>query len=759
MAMDALRAHLGWWRSLLRQGGAARGDLAGALTVALVLPTIEGGYGLIAFAPLGPEQAQVGFLLGALAAAVASVVTFIAGARGPQLSGSGAALALLLPALFATLLSDPRFLAPDGRPAIASLVGFAALGVALAGLLQIGLAALKLSGLARYVPYPVHAGYMNGAAVLMIGAMLPHFLGLPTSAVTFDPGLAHPLAPVVALAALVVALRPPPWTRRVPPYLAALLAATLLHHALALTPLAEWLGPMFSAPEFRLPGLEVMAPLAGHLRDGLLADMVWPLLQFSAAIAIVSSLQTALAASTVDELIRERRDIEREILGQGMANVTVGILGALPTSGSTTRSKMAIDAGARTRAARLLFGIGILLALAYGLQFMILVPMAAIAGVLVAVAYSLVDAWTRRATTVLYRHARVGHVPKSLAQSYAVMLIVAGVTVFVSLPLAILLGTLIAMLMFIRSNAKPPIRQVVHADRRRSRTVRPAAEAELLRRHGNRIALIELDGALFFGTADAADQAIEKLAHTSDQIVIDFERVSDVDASGARVLLQAADSVQRAGKQLLLAGFSPRDPRASMIHEMDVDGRLADAQFFPDADSALECAESRLLATLAPQAAEGEPLRLEDTLLAARLSPQESALLASLMTERHVAKGEAIFRRGQPGDAMYVSLRGQVGIWMPADRVKANDGRARRMVSYAPGVVFGEIGLLEGRTRSADAIAEADATILELPRAHYEWLAAEHPAVMGKLLANIGLLLSSRVRALTEELETAQAAQ
>jgi CRP-like cAMP-binding protein len=75
-------------------------------------------------------------------------------------------------------------------------------------------------------------------------------------------------------------------------------------------------------------------------------------------------------------------------------------------------------------------------------------------------------------------------------------------------------------------------------------------------------------------------------------------------------------------------------------------------------------------------------------------------------------------------------------------------------VSYAPGVAFGEMGLLQGRPRSADALAEENALVLELPRAGYERIAEEHPALLSKMLLNLGLLLSSRVRALTEELET-----
>ena len=76
------------------------------------------------------------------------------------------------------------------------------------------------------------------------------------------------------------------------------------------------------------------------------------------------------------------------------------------------------------------------------------------------------------------------------------------------------------------------------------------------------------------------------------------------------------------------------------------------------------------------------------------------------------------------------------------------------MVTYAPGVAFGEIGLLQGRPRSADAIAEDDAVVLELHRAGYERIGVEHPALLAKMLLNLGLLLASRVRALTDELET-----
>lgn len=738
-----------WWPSLARRDGVARGDIAGALTAAMVLPAVEGGYGLIAYAPLGADLAQNGFLLGAFTAGVASIASMLAGGRGPLLSGSSAALALLVSSLIGALILDSRLLGADGRPFLPTILAFVGLGVVLAGLLQVALAAMNLGRLVHFVSFPVHAGYINGAAVLMAGAMLPHALGLPGTPGQFDLRQAQWLAPLVAATALLAALRAPAWTRPVPPYLLALAAATGLHHLLAATPLASGLGPLLSVPEFHWPAVDVLAPLPDHVRNGLLPAMAWPLLQFALAVAMMSSLQSALAGSTIDELTQKRHSSERELLAQGVANIAVGAIGAPPSAASTTRSKLNLDAGGRTAMSRLLFGVGLLAALALGLRFMDIVPMAAIAGVFFAVAIGLVDDWTRGATAMLWREAREGRLPVRLAGSYAAMLLVAAVTVAVSLPAAIALGTLVAMVMFIRSNTRPAVRRRLHADRRTSRKVRPHEEAELLRRHGRRIALLELDGALFFGTAEAADEAIEELAAGSDVIVLDFDRVIDVDASGARVLLHAADYVHRQGRRLLIAGLGPEDPRLRMIRDMDVHGRLQHVAFFADADRALEAAEEALLAQLAGPARDRPALTLAQTLLGAGLEDDELSLLSSRMVERRIAKGEFVFRRGDPGDAMYVSLRGPIGIWLPA----GDSGPGRRMVTYAPGVAFGEIGLLQGRPRSADAIAEDDAIVLELDRAAYERIRAEHPALLAKLLLNLGLLLASRVRALTDELE------
>ncbi len=762
-------APIGWRASLRHRCGALRGDLAGGVTAALVLPAVEGSYGLVAFAALGPDLVPLGFLLGALTAAAGTLVTLLAGGRGPLLSGCSAALALLTASLIGWLIADARFTGADGRPLLPLLLSFVGLGLVLAGVLQVAAARLRLGALVRYIPYPVYAGYMIGVALLMVIAMLPHLAGLPPgaalSSVVHEPQRLQWLAPVVAAVALWFSLKPRAGTGRLPAYLSGLLAAALLHHALARTPLAGELGPLFEAPAFAWPRADTLAPVLQHLGDGLLADKIGVVLLFAAAVALMSTLQSTLSASVVDELTHARRDGDRELQAQGVANIVLGAIGALPSAGATARSKVSLDAGACSSASRAVFAVALLLVLIFGLRFMHLLPLAAIAGVFVALAASMVDAWSRGAVRVVLRRIRqrgpAGRIPPALLQSCAVMLLVAGVTVFVSLALAVFLGVLVAMVLFIRSNCRPPIRRVAHADRRRSRKIRPAQQAALLTQHGARIALVEFDGALFFGTAQEADAAIEALARGADTIVLDFERVSEVDASAARMLLRAADALAGAGKRLLLSGLALDDLRARSIQDMDVHARLAHAQIFADADRALEFAEDRLLDTLAPAAAAHAPLPLAHTLLGSGLGAQELAVLAGLLVERRFARGDLIFRRGDPGDVLYVLLQGQVGIWLhapAADADAAARARSRRLVSYAPGVVFGEMGLMHGQPRSADAVAEEATVVLELARAAYDALARDHAVLLGKLLLGINGLLGARVRALTGELEAALAA-
>lgn len=719
-----------------------------------MLLAVEGSYGIIALAPLGADHIQLGFVLGVLCAVVGNVVAVAAGARGAGVGGSSAPLALLVPPVLVVLLADPALRLPDGRPDALLLLAMVGVGVVAAGVLMRVAGTLRLGSLVRYVPYPVHAGFLNAVALLMALAMLPAAVGLPDGGRLSDIAQARPLSLGVAAVTLAIALRPPRWTRAVPSLLTAGVAGSALHHVLALAFGGALLGPLLGPLSLDWAALVGPAPLVQAASGGHLVDHAGVLGVFALVLMLTASLQTLLATSIVDSLTGQRHDGERVLRADGTANVAVGLLGLLPYATSVSRSYVSVLAGGRGKGAALVFAACLLGALAVGAGLLRFLPMSVIAGVVGAVAVGMIDPWTRRATVLLARQLASGQrPPASLGLAYAVMGTVVAVSLAVSLIHGVLLGIGLAILLFLRSNLRPAVRQVTRADRQGSRKVRPPADAALLRAHGGRIAVIELDGALFFGTADAVAREIARLAEDSDQLVLDFHRVGEVDASGARVLVQAAIDLRTRGKRLLLASLETHaGGPLPALREMDVAHALGEDAIHPDVDQALEAAEERLLDGLRPRPGDDQALTLAQTQLGAGLDGDELQILARSLQVRRAAAGSPVFRHGDPGDGLFVAVRGQIGIWLPAVRGPyARSGQ--RLVSFAPGVVFGEIGLLRGSARSADAWAETDAVLLLLTRPAYERLAAEHPRLLGKLLLNLSLQLSDRLAALTEALQ------
>jgi sulfate permease, SulP family len=712
-----------------------------------VLLSIHGGLGVVALAPLGPAFVSVGFMMGVFAAVVANPLSALFGDRGPALAGGASALALLVTPLLVTLMKTPAMQLADGQPDM-PLIGVAlGAAVALAGGLQWLLGRFRLSDVVRYVPYPVQAGFMLGVAVLMVIAVLPKALGSSQGQPPAEwPVMVSSLA--VAGVSLALALRPPRWTRPVPGVLIALLGGTALHHGLswALGPAAQ--GPVLGPLPLAWPAAVWWPRLAEPGVGAALLAVAGPMLLFAAALAVTATLQSLLAASAITSLTGVHHDSNSPVRAQGLANGINGLLGLLPVATAASYTLINQRAGARGTASRVVHAAVLLLILAVGVSAVRLLPMAVIAGIFIAVAWSLVEPWTRRVLAELarglWRHRRP---PPALTGPAVVLGLVALTSVGVSLVVGIVVGTLLSILQFVRSNMRPPVRHVTTADRLPSRKIRPPAATAWLREHGGRIAVVTLDGALFFGTADAAARAIEREAAQAQELILDFRRVSDIDVSGARVFLQAAASLQAAGKRLTLAGLSPAGPRGHHLREMDPTGLLPEDCFAADIDRALEQAEDRLLAARPAAVAEPPSLLLAQTMLCTGLdAPALSRLAASLRTLQ-VACGQVVFRKGDASDALYLLREGQVAISVPLA------AGARRLVSFAPGVVFGEIGLLRGGRRTADAVAEADALLWVLDRAAYDQLLATEPALVDHLLRNISLHLADRLTALTLEVQ------
>ena len=715
--------------------------LAGATTAAVLLP-IHGSYGLLALGPLGPEYAAAGFLMGVFAAVVSNVLAVLAGDRSSLGAGPSAALSLLVPPLLVQLLAAPVLRPAGAAPDITAVLALLGLAVAAAGALQWLLGQLRWGAVMRYVPYPVHGGFMLGVAVLVVLTTLPLALGLPsgTRLSAFHWSDVPPLAPLVAMVSAAVALAAQHWRPQWPALLIGLLAGVAVHHALAAAGAAQQLGPVLGAITFGWPEVNVPQRLADPSLWSAVPALGAPLGQFALAAALTGAMQALLASSMLATWTGVRSDGNLLLRAQGLSGVAGGLLGLLPAAGSVAHTAVSLHAGGRGALSRLTHGLGLLLILGVGVGLAQHLAMAAVAGVFVVVAWSLIDPWSRR---LLGRLLRGRPLEPGATAPLAVMALVAATSIGVSLVAGVLVGTLAAVLLFVRGQLRPPVRRVLRGDQQTSRTLRPPAVAAQLRPLARRIVSVELDGHLFFGTADAAASAIEQAAADADSVVLDFRRVREVDASGARVVLQLAAALQRRGCHVALAAVVPA--ARGNLRLLDNEGLLPDDRFFTDADRALEAAEERALLAARAVCGASPPLSLAQTLLGHGLDAVALERLASLLQPLTLPAGARVFQRGDASDALYVVMDGQVAIVLPGQAGAA----AQRLVSFAPGAVFGEVGLLRGQLRSADAVVERDAALARLDRAALQRLAHEAPAVHAQVLLALALHLADRLGALT----------
>lgn len=721
-----------------------RNDLAGGAIAALAALPVELVFGLFAVAPLGPDFAHHGIRAAIWGCLLGGVLIFLLRGNGGMLTGSRSASGLVLGILAARLIEHPD-IAAAAEPATLVFV-LLLLCTALAGVFQFVIGLVRLGQALKFVPYPVIAGLMLGIALLLLTIGARSALGID-SRVPWSEALHdwHPASLAVAAATFGVCL----WASRrgtaIPGSLLALLAGAAIHHALAAAFGADHLGGSTASVDGLVPDYSL---LQTGLALGLGELLRWlPLLvSYALAIAALSSLETMLCLAAIGAEKSERPDGDRELRIQGGAMLISGILGATACIANLARVRVNLSAGGRTTLSALAYAATLAAAVLIGGRFTGLIPNAVIGGILAYYALGLVDDGTRRlAWQLATQRRRMDRRQYRLLLANALVIVVVALAVlFGDMMKALGIGVVAAVFLFVRSSAKPVIRRVLSGRAQRSLKVRSAEDLEMLAAHGERIVIVEAEGPLFFGTADRIAQEIDTVCRSAALLILDLKRVGDIDPTGARTLLQASGKARAQGKEILLAGAN-REVEG-FLKTMGLEAVIAAGNWHTDVDQALEDAEDRLLGQVANRALQRE-VGLAESALAGGLSDEQVKTLEGYLRRREFGAAGKIFVCGDVGDSLFVASRSAVDILIPLPH-----GRHKRVASFAPGVFFGEMALLEGKARSADAVVQGAGTLWELTRDSLGRLEREQPEIACQVLRNLSRSLANRLRATTDEL-------
>ncbi|MEX2502283.1 MAG: cyclic nucleotide-binding domain-containing protein [Trueperaceae bacterium] len=686
-----------------------------------------------------------------LAVRVAALAALIYAGMPDELRADGLSLALIgcaIAALWIALRSSMPGLhaAPSGVPAAVIAVGMAtvlatqppgtlsasALAIvtvtgASTGLVLLLMGMTGMGRLIRYLPHPVVGGVLAASGWVLIDFAM-QMMARPIDAPTWDADAIVRWLPGVALGLWMVAFRR---AMRHPAVVPAVLAvATAGFFAVArfngwtherLLNTGWLLGPFPDATLWRLPPVDRWLQADPQVLLGLL-----PMI---ATAAVSTGLLVALY-STAAELERDSEaDPSVDLRETGIANLLGSTFAALPTVVSIATSSLSESMRARRRvdaalAALVTFGV-----VAIGPAALASVPLPILGGLLVMMGADFLVDW------LVVGHRRLSGVDLSI-----VFAIVATVVFFGLLP-GIGVGLALAVVLFVVLMSRTDVvKEPLGGQAIRSRVTRSAAARDLLQRERHRIALLRLDGVVFFGTADRLVERVKARLKGDPPprfVVLDVAGASAFDATGGIAVVRIARAATRTGAEVVVVGAGP---------QVRIELRRAGAvvAIAEDLDRALERCETAILHEHPEVPTEPS---LDDLVRDLPGGEDAWATLRPWFVATDVAKGEMVVRQGDPGDSFWIVEWGRVSAVLDTE-----EGRRIRLESVGTGQVLGEIAFVTGVPRSAHLVAEGPTRLLRMDRDAWERLAEEDPLPALALRELMMLLASRRVRHLTEAL-------
>ncbi len=701
----------------------------GTLTAMLALPGVL-ACALVVVAPLDralfPLAVQSA-LVGALGASFLGC--WLTGIRG-QLSGPKITLSLLIAAELA--------LTPNITPAT-FLVLIGAL-TALTGVMQMIMGALRLGSVVRYLPYPVLAGFLMAVSIAALWSQLPLVLAGLVPGFAGRDDLPQPVSVLAIAVTVAVALSSGKLLPRVPSSIAGLVVGVAAFYAIGylLTPSFSYVNKAME--QFGLSGSALTLYGMHEL------PLTRQLLPQALALAVLASLDSLMSAAAIHKMTGRALNANRELVGQGFCNILIGFAGGLPISGSQLRSEESIRIGSTTEAASIVDGIIVLMVVLLGVAVLAKIPTAVIVGILIAAVLGSLKSWGIDPVVRIARSLIQGGKRRVLIGDLATLGGVLAVGLIFGPSAGVAVGVLAAMVLFIVKSGSSVVHSTSTLQTRRSTLQRNAVANALLHAGGAQTAVIELRGALFFGSSFAFSQDAAARIPARGTLIVNLEEVNDIDSSGAAALCDVARACREKRSNLWLAGRRVVDGHNSVLGASGLFDVIAPNQVIDTIDHALERSEQMILHD-ADDTTRHVGVPLARAGLFQGFGKEDMTVVRSFFEERHLSSGETLFNKGDPVDGLYVIDQGQIGV-----RIEDVHGVSRRIAAFTPGTMIGEIAFIEGGNRSALVVAEEESRLWLLKRDRLGEIEKVDPKIVHKLIVNITREIAARLRHTTDDL-------
>jgi SulP family sulfate permease len=526
------------WSAALKD---PRRDLIAGLTVAVVALPLALAFG---------AASGLGARAGLITAIVAGALAAIFGGSNLQVSGpTGAMTVVLIPVVHR----------------------YGANGVLMVGLLAgIVLTASAFAGLgraARFLPAPVIEGFTAGIAVVIVLQQVPAMLGTTGSGdkawqSAFDAARnylhhPHPGPVTVAITVAALILLGIRWRPAVPVSLAVVAIVTIVVDVIGVH--VARLGTLPAG---------IPAPTIGFLDPSLITA----LLPSALAVAALGALESLLSAAVADGLtVGQQHDPDRELLGQGIANIVAPMFGGVAATGAIARTAVNVRAGATSRLSALTHAFALAVIVLAAAPLVGKIPVAALAGVLLATCIQMVEVGSLRA------------IIRATRADALTLLVTLVVTVAANLVTAVAVGIAIAVMLALRSVSQSArLEQMPLEQMPLNEDNHGQAEHDLLAEH---IVAYRIDGPLFFAAAHRFLLELSEVAYVRI-VILRMSRVSSLDVTGAQILGDAITRLEKRGITVLLSGIRPDHDQ--ILAALGVAQHLREqALIFPDTPAAI----------------------------------------------------------------------------------------------------------------------------------------------------------------------------